>query len=115
LMKVNLGEAVRVHSWHVLGLKCMQANLVKAAELASGLGAIVLGAGLALIAPDVLRAYAAPMVAAGLVAHGAGMTLKYRLEGRQGAPLWWERVLFWLCWACLIGLTIWMAVMLARR
>jgi hypothetical protein len=82
---------------------------VKAAELASGLGAIVLGAGLALALPDWIRVYAIPLLVGGVVTHGLGMTLKYRLESRAGPPLWWETALFWLCWASLIGLAAWLA------
>lgn len=81
----------------------------KGAELASGLGAIVLGAGLALVLPDWLRAFALPLLVAGVVVHGVGMSLKYRLEAAQGRPLWWERGLFWLCWALLAGLGLWIA------
>jgi hypothetical protein len=82
----------------------------KGAELASGLGAIVLGAGLALVLPLWLRNHAVLLLAAGVAVHGLGMTLKYRLEAREGRPLWWERALFWLCWACLAGLAIWLAI-----
>jgi hypothetical protein len=85
----------------------------KAAELASALGAIVLGAGLALVLPVGLRAYALPLLVVGVLVHGAGMTLKYRLDGRDGPPLWWERALFWLCWACLAALGLWLAVAFA--
>jgi hypothetical protein len=81
----------------------------KAAELASGVGAIVLGAGLALVLPDWLRAYAMPLLVGGVAVHGVGMSLKYRLESRQEPPLWWERVLFWLCCVCLGGLGVWIA------
>ena len=84
----------------------------KAAEVASGLGAIVLGAGLALLVPDVLRGFAIPLLVAGILVHGVGMTLKQRLEAVQRAPLWWERGLFWLCWACLGGLVVWLLVRL---
>jgi hypothetical protein len=82
----------------------------KGAELASGLGAIVLGAGLALMLPQWLRNHAMLLLAVGVAVHGLGMTLKYRLETREGRPLWWERALFWLCWACLAVLAIWLAV-----
>lgn len=85
----------------------------KGAELASGLGAIVLGAGLALVLPVWLRSYALPLLIGGIVVHGVGMTLKYRLERRDGPPLWWERALFWLCWACLAALVPWLAVAFA--
>lgn len=85
----------------------------KSAELVSGLGAIVLGAGLALVLPEWLRAHALPLLVAGVLTHGAGMTLKYRLESRQGPPLWWERTLFWICWAGLAALGLWLAIAFA--
>ena len=75
----------------------------KAAELTSGVGAIVLGAGLALILPPWLREYGVPLLVVGLVVHGLGMSLNYRLESRDGPPLWWEQALFRACWACLVG------------
>jgi len=81
----------------------------KGAELASGLGAIVLGAGLALVLPEWLRTYAIPLLTGGGLVHGAGMTLKYRLEARGGPLLWWERALFWLCWVLLAMLGLWIA------
>lgn len=92
-----------------------RSTAAKDADLASGLGAIALGAGLALVAPAALQAYAVPLLFAGLLVHGLGMTLKYRLEGREEAPLWWERVLFWLCWACLALLGLWIVVGMASR
>ena len=88
----------------------MHGGRAKGAELASGLGAIVLGGGLALALPEWLRAYALQLLIGGVVVHGVGMTLKYRLESRQGPPLWWERALFWLCWACLAALGLWLVV-----
>lgn len=85
------------------------AGAAKAAELASGLGAIVLGAGLALVLPDWLRRYALPLLIGGALVHGVGMTLKHRLESRNRPTLWWEQVLFWGCWLCLVGLGLWIA------
>ena len=87
----------------------MHGGPAKGAELASGLGAIVLGAGLALVLPEWLRAYGLPLLVGGALVHGVGMTLKYRLERRNRSPLWWERALFWLCWSCLAALGAWLA------
>jgi len=85
------------------------AAAAKGAELASGLGAIVLGAGLALVLPPWLRTYALPLLLGGILVHGIGMSLKFRLERRLGPLLWWERALFWLCWLCLAALALWIA------
>ncbi len=87
-----------------------RSTATKGAELASGVGAIVLGAGLALVLPEWLRGHALPLLVAGVLVHGGGMTLKYRLERRDGPPLRWERALFWLCWACLAALGLWIAL-----
>ncbi len=88
---------------------------IKSAELMSGLGAIVLGAGLALVAPLSLRAYAVPLLAFGLLVHGVGMTLKFRFENRDGPPRWWERILFWSCSFVLAVLGLWVAVGFVSR
>ena len=90
-------------------------GIVKAAELASALGAVVLGAGLALVAPEALRVHAMPLLVVGLLVHGAGMTLKHRLQGQEGSLAWWDRVLFWLCWAGLAALGLWIAASWASR
>lgn len=85
----------------------------KAAELASALGAIALGAGLALLAPLWLRGYGSTLLLAGAAVHGLGMSLKFGIEERDGGLRWWERGLFWLCWVVLGGLGVWIAVQFA--
>lgn len=90
----------------------MTRRAAKAAELASGLGAIVLGAGLALLVPHLLGGYAVPILVAGILVHGIGMTLKHRLESGEHPPLWWETALFWSCWAVLGALAAWLLVRL---
>lgn len=61
-----------------------------AAELATGMGAVVLGAGAGapLMLPEWLRAHALPLLAGGALVPGLGMTLKVRLDRRDGPPLW---------------------------
>lgn len=87
----------------------MHRGTTKGAELASRLGTVVLGAGLALVLPGWLRSYAVPLRVGGTLVHGIGMTLKHRVEKRDGPPLWWEWALFWLCWLCLAALGVWLA------
>ena len=56
-----------------------ETGAAKAAGLTSGVGAIVLGAGLALILPLWLREYAVSLLVVGVIVHGLGMSLNYRL------------------------------------
>jgi hypothetical protein len=43
------------------------------------------------------------------------MALKHRLERIASPPVWWEQLLFWLCWACLAGLAVWIGADIASR
>lgn len=80
----------------------------EAADLASGLGAIALGAGLALLAHVALAPYALHLLVIGLIVHGGGMTLKNRWENDERELHLWEQALFWLCWLLLAALVVWM-------
>ncbi len=75
----------------------VRSTATRETELAPCLGGIVVDAGLALIDLEAVRAYPVSLLVASLVVHGAGMTPKYRHEGRESPPVWWERLLLWLC------------------
>lgn len=79
-------------------------STLKAAELLSTTGAAALGAGLALLWPQ-LANFASLLLTVGLAAHATGMGLKQRLQRGQPQP-WWSRVLVSICWLA-------MAVLLA--
>lgn len=78
---------------------------LRRAELASTLGAAVLGAGIALLLSEVLRPHALAISGVGLVTHAFGMADKHRLETRAGEtqPAWFAWV-YWGCWLSLLGL-----------
>lgn len=77
---------------------------LKIAELTSGAGALVLGAGLGALFPQWFARAAGAMALAGLVAHAWGMWDKHRLEGQAGtANQPWATALYWLCWLLLAG------------
>ncbi len=83
---------------------------LKRAELASGLGAGVLGAGLGVLLSGWLLSYALPLVAIGGFVHGWGMWDKRRLEQSEALDaqpaVWWSTLLYWICWATLLVLAV---------
>ncbi|KLK93813.1 hypothetical protein AA309_07315 [Microvirga vignae] len=75
---------------------------LRLAELMSGLGAVVLGVGLGVLAADRLGRVGFPLLLVGLVVHAWGMYDKHRLERRADAvDAWWEPVAYWTCWVLL--------------
>ena len=84
---------------------------VKRAELLSSLGAGVLGAGLALLLPNLLAPYAIPILLLGLVSHAVGMSQKHGLE-QQGevVRVRWAEALSWFCWLALVALLGWIVI-----
>jgi len=81
------------------------ANRRKLAEVTSGIGAGVLGAGVALLLPAAVAVYALPILILGVLMHGWGMFDKHRLEQSAGSvqPSWAE-LLYWGCWLALLVL-----------
>jgi len=84
---------------------------LKRAELLSGVGAGVLGAGLALLFARPLARYAVLFLLLGLLSHGWGMYTKHRLELAEGVQLpRWAAWLYWLCWVLLVALGLYIAL-----
>jgi hypothetical protein len=82
----------------------LNTSSAKRADLLSGLGAIVLGAGIALFAPGRLARFAWFFLIAGGIAHGTGMYMKHRLEAKTRAAIpKWETMLYWICWVLLFA------------
>lgn len=80
---------------------------MKWAQLLSTLGAGVLGAGMALLFPSILAAYAIPILILGLAAHAVGMFQMRGLEQQSKQPrVGWMEALYWLCWLALAALLL---------
>ena len=88
-------------------------NRLKLAELTSGIGALVLGAGLAVLMPRLFEGFGAAITAIGLSLHAFGMWDKHRLEAREGhVDPSWVLALYWVCWLLLGGVVV---LLLVRR
>ncbi len=74
---------------------------MKQNDLASGVGAGLLGAGVGVLAAAYLSPYAVPLVVVGAILHLWAMWERHRLEA-GGARVWWAEALYWLCWALLL-------------
>ena len=82
---------------------------LKRAETTSAVGAGVLGAGVALLAPELLRPYTPPLLVLGLAMHAWGMYDKHRLEaGAATRHVWWAEALYWGCWLALAALALYL-------
>lgn len=76
----------------------------KAYELASTFGAGVLGFGLGALLSGYVQQFSLLIILVGLVMHSLGM---YALHARrEKVPKPWVNALYWLCWAVLAGLAI---------
>ena len=76
---------------------------LKQAELASGIGAGVLGAGLGVLFSRILGTYAVAILVTGVFLHAWGMFDKHRLErGAASQAPWWSAALYIVCWGALL-------------
>ena len=74
---------------------------MKKADLASGVGAGILGVGVGVLAAQYLSPYAVPLVVVGIAMHVWGMLERHSLD--TAAPrVWWAEALYWLCWGILL-------------
>jgi hypothetical protein len=81
------------------------------AELLSAVGAGVLGGGLALLFRRALEPHAPAITLVGLAMHSWGMYWRRRLDRQAGAGrARWEEIAYWLCWAALLVLAVYMAI-----
>lgn len=91
----------------------LDTNRLKQLELLGGVGAGVLGAGVALLFAGSLQPYAVPALFIGVVAHGWAMFSKGRLERRahMGRPRW-AKAMEWLCWLMILALMVYVGFQL---
>ncbi|OWW22629.1 hypothetical protein AYR66_27140 [Noviherbaspirillum denitrificans] len=80
---------------------------IKRLELLGGIGAGVLGAGLALLFATYLQQFAIPALLLGVVSHGWAMFQKTRLERQEGLyqPAWADAAEK-ACWLMLVSLVL---------
>lgn len=86
-------------------------NQTKRLDLLSGVGAGVLGAGIALLLAPWLRPFAVPALLIGILAHGWAMYAKGKLERQANIQQpKWAVIAEWLCWLMLTGLIVYVGV-----
>lgn len=90
-------------------------NRIKRLDLLGGIGAGILGAGLALLFAKWLQPFALPALVVGIVSHGFAMYQKSRLERREGVlqPAW-SGIAERICWAMLAILVLYVGDRLLR-
>lgn len=94
----------------------MDQERIKRLDLLGGLGAGVLGAGLALLFAQWLAPFAIPVLILGIGAHGWAMYHKGCLERREGLTLpRWTSAAEGICWILLGLLVVYIAQSLFSR
>ena len=76
---------------------------LKQAELASALGAGIIGFGLGGYLANYFKPYALWTIVIGIALHGVAMYKKMEMTPTK---LKWAQLLYWLCWAIIIGLAL---------
>lgn len=74
---------------------------LKKADLASGVGAAVLGGGVGVVVAPYLGSYAVLLVVVGTTMHAWAMLKRRRLNSTAHG-VWWAEALYWLCWGILL-------------
>lgn len=88
---------------------------LRLAELTSGVGAVVLGAGIGVLAATHLGSLGLPILLIGAAVHVWGMFDKHRVERQADAPdVWWEPLACWTCWGLLTVLAVGLVARLAE-
>ncbi|WP_194725310.1 hypothetical protein [Noviherbaspirillum malthae] len=84
---------------------------IKRLDLLGGVGAGVLGAGIALLFASSLQPFAVPALLIGILAHGWAMYAKGKLvrQAKVEQPKW-VIVAEWACWLMLTGLVFYVAL-----
>jgi hypothetical protein len=86
----------------------------KRIDLASSVGAGVLGAGLGALLAAWLAPAAMVLIVVGTALHGWAMLARRQRERRAGVPLpAWALTMYWVCWTTLLALGAYL--LLARR
>ena len=78
-------------------------SALKQAELASALGAGIIGFGLGAYLANYFAPNALWTIVIGIALHGVAMYKKAEIKPTK---LKWAKWLYWLCWAIIIGLAI---------
>lgn len=86
-------------------------NRLKQLDLLGGIGAGVLGAGLALLFAKWLQPFAVPALLIGIAVHGWAMFAKHGLERKSNLEQpKWATVAEWTCWVMLAVLALYVSV-----
>ena len=91
---------------HAAGRTDVTARM-KRTDLASGVGAGVLGGGLGVLVARYLDVgpFVVPLIVVGAMLHAWGMFERHRLEAT--APrVWWGKGPYWACWAILVAVGV---------